>query len=96
MKWILVSTGEGGATPLDYPNGRPPGGEPIDDGTETSVPSSREAQSSGHGEHLQVHKALTDYVFAEVAAGQTDEQRPVVSGLTHRGSIARMAELSRR
>lgn len=37
-------------------------------------------------------KALTDHIIGQVAAGQTDEQRLVVSGLAHLKSLQRMAE----
>jgi hypothetical protein len=43
-----------------------------------------------HAEVVQARKALTEHVFALIAAGQTDEQRLVVSGLTHLKSIERM------
>ena len=41
---------------------------------------------------VQARKALTDHIFGQVAAGQTDEQRLVISGLTYLKSIERMAE----
>jgi hypothetical protein len=45
-----------------------------------------------HAALVQARKALTDQIFGQVAAGQTDEQRLVVSGLTHLKSLERMAE----
>ena len=44
-----------------------------------------------HAELVQARKALTDHIFGQVAAGQTDEQRLVVSGLTHLKTLERMA-----
>lgn len=41
---------------------------------------------------VQARKALTDHIFGQVAAGQTDEQRLVVSGLTYLKSVERMVE----
>lgn len=41
---------------------------------------------------VQARKALTDHIFGQVAAGETDEQRLVVSGLTYLKSIERMVE----
>ena len=41
---------------------------------------------------IQARKALTDHIFGQIAAGQTDEQRLVVSGLTYLKSLERMAE----
>ncbi len=42
-------------------------------------------------ELVQARKALTDHIFGLIAAGETDEQRLVVSGLTHLKSLERMA-----
>jgi hypothetical protein len=39
---------------------------------------------------------LTDHIFGQVAAGQTNEQKLVVSGLAHLKSLERMAQASRR
>jgi hypothetical protein len=43
-----------------------------------------------HAELVQARKALTDHIFGQVAAGQTDEERLVVAGLAHLKSIERM------
>ena len=48
-----------------------------------------------HAEIVQARKALTDYIFGQVAAGQTDEQRLVVAGLAHLKSLERMAKASK-
>jgi hypothetical protein len=40
----------------------------------------------------QARKALTDHIFGQIAAGQTDEQLLVVCGLTHLKSLERQAE----
>jgi hypothetical protein len=45
-----------------------------------------------HGPLVQARKALTDHIFGQVAAGETDEQKLVVSGLAHLKSLERMAE----
>jgi hypothetical protein len=39
---------------------------------------------------VQARKALTEHIFGQIAAGQTDEQRLVVAGLTHLKSLERM------
>jgi hypothetical protein len=44
------------------------------------------------GALVQARKALTDHIFGQVAAGQTDEQRLVVFGLAHLKSLERTAE----
>jgi hypothetical protein len=49
-----------------------------------------------HTELVQARKALTDHIFGQVAAGQTDEQKLVVSGLTHLKSLERMAHAPKR
>ena len=41
-------------------------------------------------ELVQARKALTDHTFGLIAAGETDEQRLVVSGLSHLKSLERM------
>ena len=41
---------------------------------------------------VQARKALTDHIFGQIAAGQTDQQRLVVSGLTYLKSLEKMAE----
>jgi len=46
----------------------------------------------GHTELVQARKALTEHVFGQVAAGQTDEQKLVVSGLAHLKSLERRTE----
>ncbi len=50
----------------------------------------------GRAELVQARKALTDHIFGQVAAGQTDEQKLVVSGLTHLKSLEKMVEASKR
>jgi hypothetical protein len=45
-----------------------------------------------HSELVQARKALTEHVFGLVAAGETDEQRLVVSGLAHLKSLERMTD----
>jgi transcription termination factor Rho len=50
----------------------------------------------GHAELVQARKALTDHIFGQVAAGQTDEERLVVSGLTHLKSVERMTVAAKR
>jgi len=45
-----------------------------------------------HAEIVQARKALTDYIFGQVAAGQTDEQKLVVAGLAHLKSLEKMAQ----
>ena len=45
-----------------------------------------------HAALVQARKALTDHIFGQVAAGRTDEQRLVVSGLTRLKSLERMTE----
>jgi hypothetical protein len=42
-----------------------------------------------HVELVQARKALTEHIFGQIAAGQTDEQRLVVAGLTHLKSLER-------
>ena len=42
------------------------------------------------GELVQARKALTDHIFGLIAAGETDEQRLVVSGLSHLKSLEKM------
>ena len=49
-----------------------------------------------HAELVQARKALTDHIFGQVAAGQTDTQRLVVSGLAHLKSPERMVESPKR
>ncbi len=41
-------------------------------------------------ELVQARKALTDHIFGLIAAGETDEQRLVVSGLAHLKSLERL------
>jgi hypothetical protein len=45
-----------------------------------------------HTELVQARKALTEHVFGQVAAGETDVQRLVVSGLAHLKALERMTE----
>jgi MoxR-like ATPase len=44
-----------------------------------------------HAEIVQARKAVTEYIFGQVAAGQTDKQRLIVAGLAHLKSLERMA-----
>ena len=39
--------------------------------------------------------ALTDHIFGQLAAGETDEQKLVVSGPAHLKSLERMVEASK-
>jgi hypothetical protein len=48
-----------------------------------------------HTELVQTRKALTEHIFGQVAAGETDEQKLVVAGLTHLKSLERRAEESK-
>jgi hypothetical protein len=43
-----------------------------------------------HAALVQARKALTDHVFGQIAAGQTDQQRLVISGLAYLKSRERM------
>ncbi len=45
-----------------------------------------------HAQLIQARKALTEHIFGQLAAGETDEQRLVVAGLAHLKSRERMAE----
>jgi len=36
-----------------------------------------------HAELVQARKALSDHMFGQVAAGETDEHKLAVAGLTH-------------
>ena len=49
-----------------------------------------------HAQLVQARKALTDHIFGQVAAGQTDETRLVVSGLTHLKAVERMTVADKR
>lgn len=49
-----------------------------------------------HAELVQARKALTEHIFGLIAAGETDEQRLVVSGLTHLKSLETLAEAPQR
>ncbi|WGD55576.1 hypothetical protein QA641_17835 [Bradyrhizobium sp. CB1650] len=49
-----------------------------------------------HTELVQARKAVTEHIFGLIAAGETDEQRLVVSGLTHLKSLERQAEAPKR
>ncbi len=44
-----------------------------------------------HCEFSQARKALSDFVFGQVAKGETDEKRLVVSGLTHLKQLEKQA-----
>ena len=48
-----------------------------------------------HAALVQARKALTEHIFGQIAAGQTDEQRLVVSGLTYLKSLEKMAETAK-
>jgi hypothetical protein len=45
-----------------------------------------------HAALVQARKALTDHIFGQIAAGQIDGHRLVVSGLTYLKSLEKMAE----
>jgi len=45
-----------------------------------------------HAELVQARKALTNHIFGQVAAGQANEERLVVTGLTRLKSLERMTE----
>jgi hypothetical protein len=49
-------------------------------------------KARNHTELVQARKALTEHVFGQVAAGETDEQKLVFSGLAHLKSLERMTE----
>jgi hypothetical protein len=49
-----------------------------------------------HTELVQARNALIEHIFGLIAAGETDEQRMVVSGLTHLKSPERQAEAPKR
>lgn len=40
---------------------------------------------------IQARKALREYIYGQVAKGETDEKRLVVSGLTHLKQLERQA-----
>jgi hypothetical protein len=44
-----------------------------------------------HCELSQARKALRDFVFGQVAKGETDEKRLIVSGLTHLKQLEKQA-----
>jgi hypothetical protein len=48
-----------------------------------------------HAALVQARKGLTDHIFGQIAAGQTDGHRLVVSGLTYLKSLERMTEAGR-
>jgi hypothetical protein len=70
------------------------------DDFETIAPSAIERAMSiserfkdrNHAALVQARKALTDHIFGQIAAGQTDGQRLVVSGPTYLKSLERMVE----
>jgi hypothetical protein len=77
----------------------------MDDNVEASIAPAAIERAMGifekfkdrdHTDLVQARKALTDHIFGQVAAGQTDEQKLVVSGLAHLKSVERMAQASRR
>ena len=45
-----------------------------------------------HAALVQARKELTDHIFGQIAAGQIDGHRLVVSGLTYLKSLEKMAE----
>ncbi|MCC8955162.1 hypothetical protein H8B02_17435 [Bradyrhizobium sp. Pear77] len=47
-----------------------------------------------HCDQVQARKAVTDH-FGQIAAGELDEKRSVVSGLTHLKTIERNVGLTR-
>jgi hypothetical protein len=70
----------------------------MDDNVEASIAPAAIERALGifekfkdreHTELVQARKALTDHIFGQVAAGQTDEQKLVVSGLVHPKSLER-------
>jgi hypothetical protein len=44
-----------------------------------------------HRELIQARKALREYVYGQVAKGETDKKRLVVSGLTHLKRLEKQA-----
>jgi hypothetical protein len=77
----------------------------MDDNVEASIAPAAIERALGifekfkdreHTELVQARKALTDHIFGQVAAGQTDEQKLVVSGLTHLKSLEKMTQASKR
>jgi hypothetical protein len=88
------------ATPgrLISPEGRR--GTMADDLETTIAPAAIERAMSifegfkdrNHAALVQARKALTDHIFGQIAAGQTDGQRLVVSGLTYLKSLERMTK----
>lgn len=48
-----------------------------------------------HTGPVQARKALTEHIFGLIAAGETDGQRLVVSGLTHLKSLESSVEAAR-
>jgi hypothetical protein len=57
---------------------------------ERALAISEQFKERDHAELVQARKALTEHMFGLIAAGQTDEQRLVISGLTYLKSIERM------
>jgi hypothetical protein len=77
----------------------------MDDNVEASIAPAAIERALGifekfkdreYTELVQARKALTDHIFGQVAAGQTDEQKLVVSGLTHLKSLEKMTQASKR
>jgi hypothetical protein len=77
----------------------------MDDNVETSVAPAaieraldvfKKFKDREHTKLVQARKALTDHIFGQVAAGETDEQRLVVSGLAHLKSLERTAQAPKR
>ncbi len=48
-----------------------------------------------HCDQVQARKAVTDHIFGQIAAGELDEKRLVVSGLTHLKTLERNVGLTR-
>jgi hypothetical protein len=53
-------------------------------------------QDRDHASVVQARKAATEHIFGQVASGQTDKQRLVVSGLSHLKSRERQAKAPKR
>ena len=76
----------------------------MDDNVEASIAPAAIKRALGifekfkdreHTELVQARKALTDHIFGQVAAGQTDELTRL-SGLTHLKSLEKMTQASKR
>jgi hypothetical protein len=49
-------------------------------------------KSRDHAALVQAWKASTEQIFAQIAAGQTDPERLVISGIVHLKSLERMTD----